>query len=273
MRLPSIFVTHGGGPLPVLGDAAHAQLAKAIASLPGRLRQRPRAILLCSAHFEEPHPTVIAVPPSRLLYDYGGFPPESYQLEYKPPGEPGVAEAVMHLLKGAGFKPRFENSGRGLDHGAFVPLMLMYPGADIPVVELSILSSLSPEDHVRMGAALQPLRDQGVLVVGSGSSYHNIPMIFRYMSGRLQDGKLEGQDFDDWLTEACTAHTGGERTARLAHWASAPGGRRAHPREEHLMPLLVAAAAGGDDACVAENTPLGAVAMTSYVFGETGAAP
>ncbi|KIY99800.1 4,5-DOPA dioxygenase extradiol-like protein [Monoraphidium neglectum] len=173
-----------GGPLPVLGDPAHVQLTASLRSLPGRLPAAPTAILLCSAHFEAAQPTVIAEPPSHLLYDYGGFPPESYQLQYRPPGQPALAQSVLRLLRGAGFEPQLESSGRGLDHGAFIPLMLMYPSAAIPVVELSILASLAPEDHVRMGEALRPLRDEGVLIVGSGSSFHSIPEIIRATRGR-----------------------------------------------------------------------------------------
>lgn len=270
MRLPSVFITHGGGPLPVLGHPSHTELTAALKALPARLHlpAPPRAVLLCSAHFEAEQPTLIAAPPERLLYDYGGFHPDAYALRYAPPGEPAVAEAAMQLLRNVGFKPRLEPSDRGLDHGAFIPLMLMYPDARVPVVELSILSSLSPEEHLRMGEALQPLRDQGVLVVGSGSSWHNLQMMFRHISGSaLPDGKLVGQEFDDWLSDAVTAHTGAARNRRLSEWSCAPGGQEAHPREDHLMPLLVVAAAGGDSKGVADRMRMGGMQVSNFIFG------
>ncbi|GBF92894.1 dioxygenase [Raphidocelis subcapitata] len=281
MRLPTLFVSHGGGPLPLLGDAAHAPLAASLRALPARLGlpAPPRAILLCSAHYEQPGPSILPSPPpdGGLLFDYYGFPPESYAFRYAPRGAPDVAESAAELLTRAGFTPRLDTSGRGLDHGAFVPLMLMWPQGEVPVVELSVLSSLSAEEHLRMGEALAPLRDEGVLLVGSGSSFHSIPKIFEGMrgggggGGGGDGGELIGQAFDDYLAEACTCNAGAQRAQKLAAWASAPGAREAHPRAEHLMPLLFATGAAGGDAGRAERVALGRVAMSSFVFG--GQAP
>ncbi|KAI8470213.1 MAG: Extradiol aromatic ring-opening dioxygenase [Monoraphidium minutum] len=266
MRLPSVFVSHGAGPLPLLGEASNAALAAALRALPASLPARPAAVLVCSAHFEAARPTLIAAPPAALLYDYGGFPKEAYSIQYSPPGAPAVAERAMALLSGAGFRPALERSGRGLDHGAFVPLALMWPGADVPVVELSVLASLDAEEHLRMGAALGPLRDEGVLLLGSGSSFHDIPQIFRGMHAPPGAPAI-GKEFDGWLVDACTRRAGAARAAELAGWAAAPGGAAAHPRPEHFMPLLFAAGAGGGEPGRGVAAPMGAVAMTSFVFG------
>lgn len=236
-----VFVTHAAGPcfflnedmIPGLGkDSDLANWFRALA--PTLSANKPRAILLVSAHFETARATVYKREANSMLYDYHGFPPEAYTVQYPAPGSPALAERVVELLGAAGIACE-TTSTRGLDHGAFVPLKLIYPDADIPVVELGVLSSMSPEEHVAMGRALAPLAREGVLILGSGSATH----------GRTKPAQTRA--FAAWLSETLTspALTPAEREARLVDWESAPHARVAHPREEHLMPLHVAAAAAG----------------------------
>ena len=199
---------------------------------------RPTAILVVSAHWEAPQPTVSENATHSMLYDYSNFPPHTYALNYPASGSPVVAARVRELLDAAKIESAAE-SARGLDHGAFVPLMLIAPEADIPIVVLSLIEGLDPAAHVALGRALAPLRDEGVLIVGSGMSYHN-------MGGFFRGGEPAGAaDFDAWLVDAIEADPA-TRDARLAEWERAPGARQAHPREEHLLPLMVVAGAAGD---------------------------
>jgi aromatic ring-opening dioxygenase catalytic subunit (LigB family) len=172
-----------------------------------------------------------------MLYDYYGFPPASYEITWPAPGDPALAARVRALLGQAGFETAADGA-RGYDHGTFVPLKVTYPEADVPTVQLSLLRSLDPAEHLRMGRALAPLRDEGVLIVGSGMSYHNM----RGFGSAA--GAQDAETFHAWLHEAVT---GPERDRALANWAAAPAGRACHPREEHLLPLLVVAGAAGAD--------------------------
>jgi aromatic ring-opening dioxygenase catalytic subunit (LigB family) len=174
-RLPTLFAAHGGGPLPVLGDASHAGLTRWLRQWPAAAlpTTKPSALLVISAHWEEAQPTVTSSPHPSLIYDYSGFPPAAYQLKYPAPGSPRLAQRVAALLAAAGM-PCKTDAARGLDHGTFIPLMLSFPEASIPVVQLSLMTSLDPEEHVRLGEALAPLRDDGVLIFASGLSFHNM---------------------------------------------------------------------------------------------------
>jgi aromatic ring-opening dioxygenase catalytic subunit (LigB family) len=205
---------------------------------------RPRALLVVSAHWEESAFTVNAQAAPDLLYDYGGFPEHTYRLTWPAPGSPELAARVRALLDGAGLASREEHR-RGLDHGVFIPLKLAFPDADVPVVQLSLKAGLDPAAHLALGRALAPLRDEGVLIVGSGMTFHNMRR-FRMGGGGVD---ADSQRFDAWLADT-VALPRAERERRLADWASAPGGRESHPREEHLIPLHVVAGAAGDDAGV-----------------------
>jgi aromatic ring-opening dioxygenase catalytic subunit (LigB family) len=196
--------------------------------------QRPRAVLVISGHWETEYPTVNAAAQPSLLFDYYGFPEHAYRLSYPAPGAPGLAAEVRALLDKANIASDVEGS-RGLDHGVFIPFMLIYPDADIPILQLSLQRELDPEYHLALGRALAPLRDQGVLIVGSGMSYHNL----REMSSPHAN-EAAGQ-FDDWLAQAAT--DAATRDAQLIRWQKAPGARAAHPTAEHLLPLMVAAGA------------------------------
>jgi aromatic ring-opening dioxygenase catalytic subunit (LigB family) len=242
-RMPVVYVPHGGGPWPFvdmgLGDRAELDgLAAYLRSLEALPPTKPQALLVISAHWEEAVPTVMTAERPPLLFDYYGFPPESYQLTWPAPGHPELAGRVQRLLQGAGFATA-ANAERGFDHGTFVPLKLTYPAAEVPTVQLSLKRGLDPAEHLAIGRALAPLRDEGVFIVGSGMSYHNL----RAFDG---SGRDVAAAFDAWLTEAVIQDPE-ERARRLARWAGAPSARQAHPREEHLLPLMVAAGAAGDD--------------------------
>lgn len=244
-RMPLFYIPHGAGPCffmdwdpPQAWDRTAAYLRGIAASLPAR----PAAIALVTAHWLAPQPAVTTSVRPGMLFDYHGFPPHTYELDYPAPGAPALAERAAGLLGAAGLAP-LRDARRGYDHGVFIPLMLMFPDADVPVLQLSLLQNLDAGEHLRLGRALAPLRDEGVLIVGSGMSYHN-------MRGYGDPRSLPvSEAFDHWLAET-VALPEAERSARLADWAraSAPAGRLAHPprAEEHLLPLHVVAGAAGD---------------------------
>jgi aromatic ring-opening dioxygenase catalytic subunit (LigB family) len=243
-RLPAIYLSHGGGPWPFMDlgpamTAAMQPLADYLGGLIGTLPQRPCAVLMVSAHWEAPVATLMTSPAPPMLYDYTGFPPSTYRLQWPAPGAPELAPRVRALLEGAGFIVG-EDARRGFDHGTFVPMMLALPKADLPVLQLSLLSDMDPVRHLALGAALEPLRDEGVLLLGSGNSYHNMRG-FGHASSTAPS-----RAFDAWLVQT-VALAAPARRERLADWARAPGARACHPREEHLLPLHVMAGAAGND--------------------------
>jgi aromatic ring-opening dioxygenase catalytic subunit (LigB family) len=227
------------------------------------LRPRARAILVISAHWEETRPTVHYGAHPGMLYDYGGFPDFTYKITWPAPGDPGLAARTDELLKAAGFSTGQEES-RGYDHGTFVPLMIAFPKADIPVAQLSLVRTLDPATHFAMGQALEPLRDEGVLIIGSGMSYHNMR---GFMSGDARVGAVSKR-FDDWLADAAALPDPEERRARLVAWETGPGARECHPRSEHLVPLFVAAGAAGPDPGRRDYASnLMGVSISSHLFG------
>jgi aromatic ring-opening dioxygenase catalytic subunit (LigB family) len=263
MTLPTVFLPHGAGPCFFMEwgrgpadtwDRTAAYLQGLIPSLP----ERPNAILVVSGHWEAEVFTVGTAERPALDYDYYGFPPHTYQLTFDAPGSPTLAHRVRRLLGEAGIASA-EDAGHGWDHGVFVPLKLVTPDADIPVVQLSLKADLDPKAHLAAGRALSPLRDEGVLIVGSGMSWHN-------MRGFSPAFTERSAAFDRWLEAAVTDPAG--REAALARWDSAPHGREAHPREEHLLPLMVAAgAAPGEPAVVAFRDTVMDVVVSAVEFG------
>ena len=264
MRQPTFFLSHGGGPWPWMdGDfrQAHAKLEASLRAVPASLPQAPRAIVMVSAHWEEPAFTVMTSPQPGMLYDYGGFPPHTYEVVYPAPGDPVLAEQVVALVGAAGL-PIARNATRGFDHGAFCTLAPMYPQAQVPVVQLSLRRGLDPAEHLALGRALAPLRDENVLIVGSGFSFHNLGLMFNGA------GKAPSIAFDAWLQQALPSPQG--RAERLQGWASAPAARQAHAREEHLLPLMVAAGAAEAEAASCnyhEADYLGGITASSFRFG------
>jgi aromatic ring-opening dioxygenase catalytic subunit (LigB family) len=217
-----------------------AKTERELAALPGRLPTKPKAVLVITGHWEAAAFTVSTAEHPSMLYDYGGFPEHTYYLRYPAPGSPALAARVKNLVSEAGF-PVQEDPHRGFDHGTFVPLVLMYPDAQVPVVMLSMQSTYDPEEHIRVGQALSPLRDEGVLIMGSGMTYHN-------MRGFGRDGSAEiGETFQKFLSSAIAEQDWRVRNNRLIHWETAAGARLAHPREDHLIPLMVVAGAAGED--------------------------
>ncbi len=245
------FLPHGGGPCFFLNENGRVPetwrpMGEFLSDVIANLTQRPRAILIVSAHWEEPVFTVHTGERPSLLYDYGGFPPHTYQLRWDAPGVPDVAQRAVELLEAASFETGKE-AQRGWDHGVFIPLKVAVPGADIPAAQISLRSPSGDEAydaaaHIAAGRALAPLRDEGILIVGSGMSFHNM---------RLRDGSAQqaADRFDEALTELVTDPRLDRRDAGLARWDTLPEARIAHParQEDHLLPLMVVAGAAGTD--------------------------
>jgi aromatic ring-opening dioxygenase catalytic subunit (LigB family) len=257
-----LFLSHGGGPWPYV-ESLRAQFAlteRELRQLPARLPGRPRALLVATGHWEADEFTVSTAERPPMEYDYSGFPPHTYQIQYRAPGSPALAARVSQLLTTAGFKTR-SDAQRGFDHGTFVPAMLMYPHADMPIVMLSLKHGYDAAEHLRVGEALAPLRDEGILIVGSGLSYHNMRGFGRRESGAVAEA------FESYLNTAVTADPR-RRNQMLIDWQSAPLAREAHPREDHLIPLMLVAGAAGEDIgrrLFVDHAMQ--VAMASYEFG------
>ena len=261
---PTFFIPHGGGPCFFMdwtwgpADTWHAT-QRFLEGVAATLPETPRALLVISGHWEEPTFTAGAAPAPALIFDYSGFPEHTYHLTWPAPGDPDLAERVARMLKEAGL-PAATDATRGFDHGVFVPLKVAFPQAQIPVVTLSLASSLDPALHLAAGGALAPLRDEGVLIVGSGMSFHNLRA---YLRPETLD---RSRAFDAWLAQAVESPAP-DRDAQLKAWRSAPFAAFAHPREEHLVPLFVAAGAGGEvpGKRVFRDEPMGA-AISAYRF-------
>lgn len=222
--------------MPLLGDPGHREMVAQLREVAGGLN-RPSAILVISAHWEESVPSITSGRNPQLIYDYYGFPPEAYDIRYPCPGEPLLAAQVHQALKQAGI-PAHLDEQRGFDHGLFVPLKLMYPEADIPCVQLSLVNSLDAGVHLAVGRALRALDYDNLLVIGSGFSFHNMREFFAANSPGIE---ARNQAFEDWLEQTCADTTleESERAERLLRWDRAPYARFCHPREEHLLPLHV----------------------------------
>jgi aromatic ring-opening dioxygenase catalytic subunit (LigB family) len=241
LRLPVYFISHGGGPWSYMDDpsrAAYAKLEAALAHMPRQLGAKPRAVLMVSAHWEEHEFTLTSGAKPPMIYDYGGFPDFTYHIRYDAPGDPELAARAKALIESAGMPARLD-AGRGFDHGAFTPLHVIYPDADVPVVQLSLKTGLDPATH------------------------HNLRQFF---SPRAYGPSRE---FDAWLNGVLLGGLPADRAKLLAAWETAPSARAAHPREEHLLPLMVAVGAAGDDATERtyhERDFLGGITVSSYCF-------
>jgi aromatic ring-opening dioxygenase catalytic subunit (LigB family) len=265
-RMPTYFISHGGGPWPWLDGGfrdAFEVLKSALEALPDEFPQRPKTILVISGHWEEENFAIMSNPKPGMVYDYSGFPAHTYQITYPAPGSPELATRVQELLKQAGIESSLDPD-RGFDHGTFVPLAVSYPNADIPVVELSIRKDYDPKAHLELGKALAPLRDEGILIIGSGLSYHNL---------RMFDARAvkPSHEFDGWLRNTLIDSTPSDRSKRLLEWEKAPSARLAHPQEDHLIPLMVAVGAAGEDQasyCYHEDEFMGGIAVSSFRFGK-----
>lgn len=253
MKAPVLYLPHGGGPMPLMNDPAHAGLIAFLRDI-GKRYPRPAAIVLVSGHWEARVPALNAAAAPPLLFDYYGFPPETYRIAYPAPGDPALAALIAGLLKAGGFTSELVRD-RGYDHGVFVPLKLVYPDADVPIVQLSLIEGLDAGQYIRLGRCLTPLRERNVAIIGSGMSFHNLQAVF---AGARADLRAASDQFDQWLrdTIADPALDETQRADALAHWDQAPYARFSHPREEHLLPLHVCYGAGNAPGQVLFNEAL-----------------
>lgn len=263
-RLPTYFISHGGGPWPYMDDMRPMmrELERSLQDMPRQLGVSPKAVLVVSGHWEASEFAVMSNPRPPMVYDYSGFPAHTYEVVYPAPGSPELAQQVLALIAAAGLPARLD-AHRGFDHGTFAPLVVMYPQANVPVIQVSMRVRLNPAEHLALGRALAPLRDEGVLIVGSGLSYHNLRLFG-------PQGRAPSHAFDQWLQETLLTTSPVEREARLLQWANAPAARTAHPREDHLIPLMVAVGAAQSDpaTCVYhEGDFFGGLAVSSFCFG------
>jgi 4,5-DOPA dioxygenase extradiol len=261
-RLPTLFISHGS-PMNGIEETPSSRTWAGL----GRTLPKPRAVLVASAHWETSLPMLSGNPKPQTIHDFGGFPDALFQVRYPALGAPELAAQAVELLKGAGITAGV-NGCRGLDHGAWVPLKWMYPNADVPVVELSLQPEVGTARHVELGRALAPLADDGVLIVGSGHATHNLR---DWMSNpRRREPLRYAQVFADWVSDRLAA---GDTEALIAYREQAPDAARAHPTEEHFLPLLVAWGAAGEGARaerLSTGFDGGALANDSYEFHPAG---
>lgn len=254
-----VYFSHGGGPLPILGDASHAAMMEFMTELPARLI-KPDAIVVISAHWEESAATILSGNAPPMFYDYSGFPETAYAIQYPAPGSPELAGRIYETLSRQNIASRL-NPKRGFDHGLFIPLKMMYPEADIPCIQLSLVRGLDPVAHLAIGKALRELMQENVLVVGSGFSFHNM-RAFSWEGSRNPDSANDA--FQNWLIDACTSPTPEtEREQSLIKWEKAPFARYCHPREEHLLPLHV---------CVGMGQKPAQLIFDDYILGKRAVA-
>jgi len=230
-----VYFSHGGGPLPILGDAGHKAMVEFMRQIPSQLT-KPDAILVISAHWEESAATLMGAQNPTMFYDYYGFPNEAYEITYPAPGSPELANRIAGLFEKNNILTRIDPQ-RGFDHGLFIPLKLMYPEAKIPALQLSLIRGLNPGAHIALGKALRELKQENILVIGSGFSFHNMSA-FAWEGTSKPDAANDL--FQNWLIETCSGPIPrAESEKRLTEWEGAPSARYCHPREEHLLPLHV----------------------------------
>jgi 4,5-DOPA dioxygenase extradiol len=254
-----VFFSHGGGPLPLLNDPSHLAMIRFMRALPAQLIT-PKAIVVFSAHWEEPVVTLQTHPNPPMFYDYYGFPPETYKIQYPAPGAPNLAQEIEDTLTRQGISSA-KDPKRGFDHGHFIPLSLMYPEPTIPTFQISLIRGLDPAKHLQLGEALRLFLERDVLFIGSGFSYHNL-RAFSWEPDNRPDPLNDA--FQNWLIDTCVRTDDyAVLSVKLRAWSQAPGARYAHPREEHLIPLMISAGLGGSKADVV---------FDDYILGKRGVA-
>ncbi|MGY5811050.1 DODA-type extradiol aromatic ring-opening family dioxygenase [Rhizobium sp. LEGMi198b] len=266
LSLPTYFVSHGGGPWPYITDGFRRnfdKLEQSLVEMRAELGNAVRAILVVSGHWEEQRFAISSGAQPGMVYDYHGFPEYLYHIKYGAPGQPELAKRVQALLQGRGIEAALDPT-RGFDHGTFSILKPLYPEENVPVVQLSLDVNYDPALHLEAGRALAPLRDEGVLIIGSGLSYHNL----RAMRGN--EGHEPSRQFDAWLQQTLVHSSPYERAKLLLEWEQAPSARAAHPREDHLIPLMVAVGAARDEPGAVtyhQNDFAGGLTASSFRFG------
>ena len=262
--LPTYFLSHGGGPWPFMMDQVghlYRKLNDSLQDIPRQLGRTPKAVLVVTSHWEGRDFMISASPTPPMIYDYGGFPAHTYEVQYPAPGSPELAARIKGLLEQGGVTALLDPQ-RGLDHGTFSALYPIYPHAEVPIVQLSLKQGLDPHTHLAAGRLLAPLRQEGVLIIGSGLSYHNLRAF-------NSSGAAASHAFDGWLRQTM-ALPPAERSAQLLKWEQAPAARLAHPREEHLLPLMVVLGAAEDETAAVpyhEDAFMGSLAVSSFRFG------
>ena len=262
-RMPTYFISHGGGPWPWMPDwrAEFKNLEASFVQMTRDLPERPKAILMISGHWEDDAFAVMTSANPPMIYDYSGFPPETFQVQYKAPGAPDLARKAADLIAAAGLPVRLD-ANQGFDHGCFVPAFIMYPDASVPVFQISLRHGYNPAEHLALGRALAPLRDEGVLILGSGLSYHNLRLFG-------PGAKVPSEAFDAWLAKVM-ADTPANRTAALLDWETAPYARTCHAQEDHFAPIwAVLGAAEQEKATMVyhDTNIFGGVTASSYRLG------
>jgi aromatic ring-opening dioxygenase catalytic subunit (LigB family) len=254
-----IYFSHGGGPLPILDDPSHRTMIQFMKSLPGRIN-RPKSIIVFSAHWEEDVVTVQSGSEPEIMYDYYGFPEAAYTIKYPCKGDSELALKVADLFMKNGIKYRLDDK-RPYDHGSYIPLKMIYPDADIPVIQISLHHNLDPMTHLSIGKALRPLLEDNFLFIGSGFSFHNMRRF--YFTGESTVDPVN-DEFQNKLIEICCGYQEEDKKwESLINWENIPGARYCHPREEHLLPLFV---------CVGLSTGVGAKIFDDYILGKRGTA-
>jgi aromatic ring-opening dioxygenase catalytic subunit (LigB family) len=262
-KLPTYYLSHGGGPWPWIPE-----MREYFSALEVALKQtiidhgeKPDAILMISGHWEENEVTVQGAEKPSMIYDYYGFPPHTYEITYDAPGAPAVAARTLELLQNAGIKSSIHPT-RGFDHGLYAPMEVMYPEANMPIFQVSMLHSYDPMEHIKIGRALAPLREENIMIVGSGLSFHNL----RIAQGA---GRIPSAEFDAWLFDAMSAEPE-DREKQLCQWENAPSARICHPQADHLVPLFVALGAAENEKAtrIFNNVGPTGITVSNYRFGE-----
>jgi aromatic ring-opening dioxygenase catalytic subunit (LigB family) len=266
-RLPTYFISHGGGPWPYMtGDFRRnfEVLEKSLIDMRAELSSTPKAVLVVSGHWEVKGFAISAGAKPGMIYDYHGFPDYLYHITYNAPGSPELAKRVRQLLRASGIEAALDPT-RGYDHGTFSVMKPLYPDEDIPVVQLSLDIGYDPALHIKVGRALAPLREEGILIIGSGLSYHNLSAM------RGASGYEPSRRFDAWLQETLIHSPPEKRTEGLIEWERAPAARAAHPREDHLLPLMVVVGAAEDEPGAVtyhQKDFAGGLTASSFRFGD-----
>lgn len=262
-KLPTYFISHGGGPWPWIPE-----MREYFSTLEAALKQtvvdhgeKPDAILMVSGHWEESNVTVMGSKKPPMIYDYFGFPAHTYKIRYDAPGAPEVAKRAYNLLSQAGIDASIDSS-RGFDHGLYAPMEVMFPNADVPIFQVSMLSSYSPIDHIKIGQALAPLREENIMIIGSGLSFHNLSL-------PRGAGRIPSAEFDAWLYDVMMMSPD-KREQAMLNWEQAPSARVSHAQEDHLVPIFVAMGAANNEKAVRIHNSVGATGITvsNYRFGE-----